>query len=252
MSNAEYWSKRQAQAENHVVKNMDKAIINLYKQTCKNIENELLLIWNDMLEKGDVSMSALYSHERYRSLQELIYKKIADLGRVAENQLQTSLIDMYVEEYKTTNALLDSVRDFTILDQQVAKTIVNSHYKGATFSERIWKNMNLLQEQLQDVVTQSAISGKDVRKISKDIQGRFNVSYNDSKRLVITETNRCFNEACRTSALNNGYDTFHVLIEPDACEECKKFKDKTYNLNESVLPAHPYCKCTTIIDIDLP
>ena len=71
MQNREYWEERINNALSLTEKQVTTRMKKLYKQAYKNIQNELLIIWNDMLANGEVSNTALMTHERYKVLQEI-------------------------------------------------------------------------------------------------------------------------------------------------------------------------------------
>lgn len=248
MQNREYWEERINNALSLTEKQVTTRMKKLYKQAYKNIQHELLIIWNDMLASGEVSNTALMTHERYKTLQELIQRELHFLGEKQIEFMQMSLIEVF---FRGQIALEESLNiPPTTLNEKVAEEIVRQAYKGATFSERIWADMSLLKEQIEKKIIETAIQGKDVRKVSKELQERLNVGLSDAKRIVITETSNVFNEACRNRAIENGYTSYTVLTERGACEKCTPLKGKHFSLYEKVLPKHPYCKCTMLIDVE--
>ena len=248
MQNREYWEQRINDALKLTEKQVTERMKKLYKQAYKNIQNELLIIWNDMLASGDVSNTALMTHERYKTLQELIQRELHFLGEKQIEFMQMSLIEVFSQGQIALEESLNIPP--ATLNEKVAEEIVRQAYKGATFSERTWADMSLLREQIEKKIIETAIQGKDVRKASKELQERLNVGLSDAKRIVITETSNVFNEACRTRAIEKGYTSYTVLTERGACEKCIPLKGKQFSLYEKVLPKHPYCKCTMLIDVD--
>lgn len=251
MDNKTYWAERMGNALKLSEKQVTRPLKVLYRKAFKNIRTELLNIWLDMAGEGEISQSALYQKNRMANLQALLSKELKKLGETNIEYMQTSLFATFQNGYESMDKFLGIKGTFSFLDEQVAKEIVNQNYKGAVFSDRIWNDMDKLRTQIEDSVTKSALQGKDVRKVSKELQERMNVAYSSSKRVTVTETGRIFNESCRQKAMDRGYNSYSVLIEPAACEDCiREFTGKHFNINESVLPRHPNCLCTMLIDID--
>lgn len=250
MDSKTYWAERMENALKLSEKQVTRPLKLLYRKAFKNIKTELLNIWFDMAAEGEISQSALYQRNRMFNLQTLLSKELRKLGENNIEYMQTSLYSTFQNGYESMDKFLGIKGTFSFLDEQVAKEIISQNYKGAVFSERIWNDMDKLRTQIEDSVTKSALQGKDVRKVAKELQERMNVAYSSSKRITVTETGRIFNESCRQKAMDRGYTTYSILIEPDACEDCvREFTGKHFNINESVLPLHPNCKCAIIIDI---
>lgn len=249
-TNKEYWQKRITNSQRQAHKNVNKPLQKLYKDAYKRIDEQLKEVWLEMLESGEISQTSLYKTKRFRMLQDEIGGILQGLGLKNIDLLQSNLLDNYINEWEHLNGELGIKKEFTFINEHSAKQIINQNYKGATFSDRIWDNLSSIRGQILTTVTDSAILGVDVRKASKALSARMGVSYNDAKRITITETSRVFNEACRQSASETGlFSTYHILSEPNCCEDCEGLDGRTYELSESVLPMHPYCKCTIIIDL---
>ena len=251
MNNKAYWESRMDNALKLSAKQIQKPLKKLYQKSFSNIKNELLDIWLDMQADEGISQSALYQKNRMANLQALLAKELQKLGTKNIELMQLGLYHVGVQGFQDMSNFLGVSGSFSFLDEQVAKEIITQNYKGATFSERIWKDMDKLRQQIEDGVVKSALQGKDVRKVAWEIQDRMNVSFSSAKRITVTETGRVFNESCRKKAADNGYKTYSILVESDACEDCvTAFTGKHFDINESVLPLHPHCKCCMIIDID--
>lgn len=250
VDNKSYWEERMEIAFKLSEKQVGKPLKKLYRKAFHNIQTELLNTWLDMGKDGDVSQAALYQKNRMANLQALRSKELRRLGETSLQYLQISLSEAVEQGSKDMDAFLGVAGKVSFLDETVAKEIVNQNYKGASFSERIWDDMDKLKTQIESSITKSALQGKDVRDVAKELQERMNVSYSSSKRITITETGRVFNEGCRQKAMERGYLSYRVLLEPDACEDCvNAFRGKHFNIKESVLPGHPHCKCTMLIDV---
>lgn len=248
--NEKYWQDRMDLSQKVARKNINKPMKKLYQEAYNKINRELQKTWMGMLEKGSISQIDLFMANRYRNLQQEVERQLRGLASSEIRYTQESLMDAYIEQWNAVNDFAGVGREWTTLNEQVAKQIILQNYKGATFSERVWDNASALKSQLTDTITNTAILGQDVRKAARELQKVLNKGYNSCKAITITETSRVFNESCRASALETGlYKTYHIMLEPDACEKCTPNNGIHFDLNESVLPVHTYCKCTMIIDL---
>lgn len=249
MASNNYWQDRMENVQKLTNKQVTQRLKKLYQKANKRINKEVNNIWMQMLEDGEISTANLYKGMRFSNLQNLLQSELLLLSRENEKYLSSALLKVAEQAYNDMNTYINKHTDFTIMDTQTAKQIITQQYKGAVFSERIWNNTTKLRGVIENKIIDSTLLGKDVRKVSKELNTLMGGGYSQSKRIVITETSRVYNEGCRQKAQDNGYKTYHLLLEPDACEECVALSEKHFNINESVLPAHPHCRCGLIIDL---
>lgn len=244
-----YWLDRMQNVQKLTNKQVTQRIKKLYQNANKRINKEINNIWMQMLEDGEISTANLYKGMRFSNLQNLLQKELYSLGVANEQFLTSTLLKVAEQAYNDMNTYINKPTNFTIMDTQTAKQIIAQQYKGAVFSDRIWDNTTKLRGVIENKIIDSTLLGKDVRKVSKELNSLMGSGYSQSKRIVITETSRVYNEGCRQKAQDNGYKTYHLLLEPDACEECVALEHEHFHINESVIPVHPNCKCTMIIDL---
>ena len=252
MSNTQYWEDRLMSSLKLTDKQVTARMKKLYIQAYKNIQHELLIIWNDMLAKGEVSNTALMTHERYKVLMDIIQKELYFLGEKQIELLQLSLLDVFSQGQLALEESMDIPP--TTMNEKVAEQIVRQSYKGATFSERIWSDMSKLKEQIEKKVVETAVQGKDVRKVSKELAIRMNVGLSDAKRIVVTETARVFNQGTAQRAWENGYTHYKFLAHKDekTCPVCRELDGKIFPITDlsHVPPIHPHSRSTILIVTD--
>lgn len=249
MANSTYWLEREQNKANLSAEQLNKALEAIYKQAYESINREIEKLWLEMLGDGEISSSSLYKYNRLNKLLMRITEILNGLGVQTNDNLQLSLLDTFYSTYDASNNNLGE--STTLISEQIAKEVVNASYKNATYSQRVWENLKIIRQQIEKGVIDAAITGKDVKNVSRMLAERMGVSLSDAKRIVITETDRVLQESCRQSALSKGYRTYSILVERDACEDCKRdFKDKHFPLSKQVLPKHPHCKCCMKIDLD--
>lgn len=153
----------------------------------------------------------------------------------------------YLEEIKRNASILGN----TVIDNaKMAKTVADSSFKNATFSERIWVNQDQLKNSLSSVLSSALIQGKNPREFIPQIRKKFDVSRCNAERLLRTEIARVQTQAQIESYEANGIDEYEYVAcgLKDVCPLCKEMDGKTFKLKdmeigENAPPMHPNCHC---------
>lgn len=155
----------------------------------------------------------------------------------------------YLEEIKRNASILG---DTVIDNAKMAKTVADSSFKNATFSERIWVNQDQLKNSLSSVLSNALIQGKNPREFIPLIRKKFDVSRCNAERLLRTEIARVQTQAQAESYESNGIDEYEYIAcsLKDVCPLCKEmdgkvFKLKDMEIGENAPPLHPNCHCAT-------
>ena len=153
----------------------------------------------------------------------------------------------YLEEIKRNASILG---DTVIDNAKMAKTVADSSFKNATFSERIWVNQDQLKNSLSSVLSNALIQGKNPREFIPLIRKKFDVSRCNAERLLRTEIARVQTQAQIESYEANGIDEYEYVAcgLKDVCPLCKEMDGKTFKLKdmeigENAPPIHPNCHC---------
>lgn len=155
----------------------------------------------------------------------------------------------YLEEIKRNASILG---DTVVDNAKMAKTVADSSFKNATFSERIWVNQEQLKNSLSSVLSNALIQGKNPREFIPQIRKKFDVSRCNAERLLRTEIARVQTQAQAESYEANGIDEYEYVAcgLKDVCPLCKEMDGKTFKLKdmeigENAPPMHPNCHCAT-------
>ena len=165
-------------------------------------------------------------------------------------------LDKAMQEHLTEAAEAEFVRQAGILGGTVrdpraaARTIVNSSFHNATFSERIWMHQDMLRSELDKLLQEGLIKGESSLKLAQHLKKAFGASQRDAERLMRTEMSRVYTEAQKESYEDAGYEDYTYIALGDACEICapldgKHFKVKQMRVGENAPPMHPNCRCST-------
>lgn len=153
----------------------------------------------------------------------------------------------YLEEIKRNASILGN----TVIDNaKMAKTVADSSFKNATFSERIWVNQDQLKNSLSSVLSNALIQGKNPREFIPQIRKKFDVSRCNAERLLRTEIARVQTQAQAESYEANGIDEYEYVAcgLKDVCPLCKEMDGKVFKLKDMEIgknapPMHPNCHC---------
>lgn len=137
----------------------------------------------------------------------------------------------------------------TIVDNaKTAKTIANSSFKNATFSERIWSQQDLLKNDLYGILSTALIQGRNPREFIPKVRKSFDVTRYQAERLLRTELTRVRIQAQAESYEANGIDEYEYVAcgLKDVCPLCKEldkqiFKLKDMEPGDNAPPMHPNC-----------
>lgn len=187
---------------------------------------------------------------RLELLQYRLDLEMVALGDAEHKLTERFLNDEYVKEIENQSGLLgQSVLSAEQVTQTV-QTILNTSFKGATWSNRIWQRQDALREIVARMAEDYLLKGKNPTTMIAKIRKEFRVSASEAKRLAVTEGARVATEAQRQSYKSNGYDEYEFIAEPTACDICKAlngkiFKVKDIEPGENAAPMHPHCHCST-------
>lgn len=140
---------------------------------------------------------------------------------------------------------------FNKLNTQTVNAIINSKLEGKNFSERIWKNTDILASTLQEKLATATATGESIEKTVREIRDRFAVNDYYAERLVRTETNFFANKSEIEAYKAMGFDEYEFLATLDGRTSaiCQHHDKKIYKLKDAkqgynAPPLHPNCRST--------
>lgn len=191
---------------------------------------------------------------RLEDLKTRIKNSIVKLGLSEDKTIHDSLIKTSEKSYTKSAYELSKYMGFgnTFSDNQFEK-IVNERWLGANYSDRVWENKSLLEEQLEKTFLQGVVRGQNPRKIAEEMQDDMGGGYYRCERLARTEMIHTWNESTMESYKDYGVKQYQFVcgLDERTCPECGsldgevfEIKDKIEGVNYPVI--HPNCRCTTI------
>lgn len=147
--------------------------------------------------------------------------------------------------------------DFASMPTHVIKNIVEHPWSGTHFSERIWRNTDVLAQNLNEVITAGFMSGASTKKMRDQIAERMDVGMHAANRLMRTETTYVANRAEMESYKDAELEQYKFIATLDSrtSPQCRSHDGKVYNVEDAtpgknMPPLHPYCRSTTIAYFD--
>lgn len=170
-------------------------------------------------------------------------------------------LDKYTGQILTDRAKEELERQAGILGNTVdnlpqrAGEIATASFNVATYSDRIWTHQAMLKSELDNLLREGLIQGRNPRVLARHLQKRFGVSRENALRLMRTELARVQTEAQKESYERNGYAEYEYIAEPTACPICKALNGNTYSVKDMTVgknapPMHPNCQCSTAAYMD--
>lgn len=255
MSN--YWSERQAEIQNRLVKQSErkikKQLTKYYATAAKRVIDDFENTYNKILSTLEAGKQAtpadLYKLDKYWVMQGNLRQQLQKLGEkqiaLLTKQFELSFFEVY---YALS---IEGAQAFNTLDKAAVTQLINSVwcYDGKTLSQRVWSNTEHLMATLNEELVHVVATGKDTSALKKMLQARFDVSYSRADTLVRTELCHIQTEAAKSRYESYGVQYFEVLVDPDerTCEKCKELIGKKFPINgASPLPVHPNERCAIV------
>ena len=143
--------------------------------------------------------------------------------------------------------------DFATMPTDIIEEILKNNWSGKHFSERVWKNTDVLAEELTKTITSGLMAGTNSRKMATEIQDLSEYGKHAAERLIRTETTYVTNMAEIESYKECGIEkyVFVATLDLRTSKTCRAHDKKVYEVSkavpgENLPPLHPYCRSTTI------
>ena len=253
----DYWVKRNLKAQEELTnKNtaqIQKQLKKYYQKSAVEIIGRFEKTYNKLLlsiaEGRDPTPADLYKLDTYWQAQGQLRKKLQELGDREIVELSKAFEREYFDIYYSI--AIPGQEAFTQIDSAMAQQMINSIWcaDGLSWSQRIWKNSELLQETLNENLIHCVITGKKPSELKALLQEQFEVSYNRADALVRTELAHIQTQAAEKRYKDYGIQQVEVWASKDErrCEICGKLHEKRFPIGSQMpIPAHPRCRCTII------
>lgn len=295
MKSSEYWRKREEKHIDQIIKDdkkMQKEVARRFQDAIDNINKEIDANWQRFAGKEGISLTeakklSMEHDVKSFSRKAKKYVKEKNFSDKANNELRlynvtmrvnrlellksqiglelialSDDLDRYTADLLTAQGIDEATRQAGILGmtlfdnyKNVVSTVVNSSFHSATFSERIWGNLEALKAELDRLMVRTVTQGKNPRDVARELRKKFDSSKYEAERLLRTETARVQSEIQKQSYLEYSIDEYEFIAEPTACPICaalngRIFKTKDMMPGQNCSPMHGNCVCSTAPRVD--
>ena len=254
----DYWVERQAKVQNAItdrgIAETEKQLRRYYSHTMNRVINLFEIVYNRAAESAinngrEPTPADLYRLDAYWRLQGELAHELEKLGDKQARLYSRNFMEQWQTIYK--NIALPGGESFTHIDTSQARQMINAIWcaDGKTWSERVWHNTELLQQALNEGLTDSVIAGVNPDALKRRLIEQFNVSYNRADTIVRTEMAHIQTSAAEQRYKDAGIQKVQVWAKEDErlCDICGKLHEKTFLVNEpKPVPAHPRCRCCIV------
>ena len=146
---------------------------------------------------------------------------------------------------------------FSNLPETEIKRLRGLKWTGEAYSDRIWSNTGALASSVKDELMVSLMTGRSTRDTAQAIAERFEVSQNNARRLVRTEST-FFHNQMELLSYEDAEITkyrFIAVLDKRTSRICQEHDNKVYDTDKAepgvnYPPLHPWCRSTTIAHDD--
>lgn len=233
---------------NFDVKEFEKTAAKMVKdKDFSKLANERLRVYNATMRINRLEM-----------LKSKIGQELVAVDVETEKEIKAYLLKSYQEELSRQAGILGNQK--IDIPAKRMNQIINASFNGATWSQRLWTAHTKLKANLDILVTQAMIQGKNPKTLINDLMPLIDKSISNrryvAERLAITETARVQDQAQMDSFKANGFEYCYWIAEPTACDECidiANAHEGLYKLSDVPgIPIHASCRCSKSAATDKP
>lgn len=221
-----------------------------YKKSSERIINEILVLYNKIMDGENILVSDLYKFNRYYKLLNSVNEELARLGLYEEQEFNNKLTSLYIKNSKIVG---ESINFWTEIDDLTVEKALKHIWvsDGLTFSDRIWADKKQLVDEVMSGLIDCVATGSDPEILTHNLMERFDVSYSRASRLVRTELKHIEIQSTIDRYKAAGIEQYEYMTAEDdkVCDEaeyCKCLDGKIFPINdtEHLPPQHPNCRCS--------
>lgn len=259
MNNATYWEIRTLEQQdiafNHIIGSLDKKLAKEYQRCFKEITQQLLLLYDEIVESkadGTILISDYYKYDTYYESLNVMNKNLQHLGQLELKLMEEKLVEMYKESSSITGKSINFSPEF---NQHTAEHAIKGIWcsDGKHWSDRIWDNKAKLQALVEKGIIDCVARGDSRTELTKTLMKDLNVGFMQADRLARTELAYVQNQATYDKFLQAGIENYMILDTGDdrECDDCEKKTGKVYPMKDAKVgvnwpPFHPHCRCTVL------
>ena len=267
----DYWKKRMLAAQKEYsdksIDSINEQLKKYYKKAMTSTINDFEAVYDKVLntvEEGKpVTTAALYKLDKYYQMQAQLNKRLQKLGdkqcNIMSKEFEAEYKHIYnalsIDKNETAIQAMISDAAFAQIDEKAAEKVAQEIWcsDGKSWSDRVWDNVNDLQQTLNDNLIDCIVAGKKSTELKKSLMERFSVSYHRAETLTRTEIAHIETQAAQDRYKSYGIQQVEILADTDSrtCDICARLDHKKLSINDDMpIPVHPNCRCCIIPVID--
>lgn len=253
----DYWIKRNLSTSKKLTekteKEVQKQLVRYYRKAANHVIMSFVETYEKVLEAlqqgREPTPADLYKLDSYWQMQNQLKDEIQKLGEHTYNAFFKGFTDEYINVYN--GLAIPSQSTFSSIDRRNAEQIIKQIWcaDGKSWSSRIWKNCDKLQQTLNDSLLECVVNGKPMIKLRQQLMADFDVNYRQAHRIAITELSHIQTQAAQKRYQDYGITEVQVWADEDEkrCEQCAKLHLQKFPINGKMpVPVHPSCRCNII------
>lgn len=198
---------------------------------------------------------------RLEALKESVYLNLAtvadvELGESEKLYMRTINKAYYLNCYDIQKGLAIGF-NVAAMPTEVIEEILKTNWSGRHYSDRIWRNSQVMTKKLEQVLLKGVMTGKSYRKLAIELEEMSEDGVFAAERLIRTEMTYISNQAELQAYKECGIDEyiFVATLDSRTSKPCRKMDRKRVKISDAVVgenlpPLHPWCRSTTRMGID--
>lgn len=250
----DYWGKRLANEYWNIYNNSakyQKELIKIYNKAGDEILEELYKISAKFEENGVISRSEFYKAEHLKRMEKGFNEVLIKLGEKVEDRGTAIILTAGKGIVSNTSKVLGIEINY---NEDLAKKLMQTDWKGSTFSKRVWRNSKKLENELNTQVKKGILTGKPTSQIAIELDKSMGVGLSNSARLVRTETMHHMNDVNLQHMKSAGIQQVEEVVTLDerTSSECQPHHGRVWDIDKAPhLPRRPNCRCVLVAHIDV-
>lgn len=148
---------------------------------------------------------------------------------------------------------------FNKISAEKMTKIIYSSWSGESWSDRIWADRDYVGKKVQRILEKGVPQGTSLQTMSKELAQATNQSFNNSFRLIRTETShidgQVLLESFKQAKRELGYTKYiyDAFIDNRTSTICKDLDNEVFYIDDAQIgvnfpPMHPNCRSTCVLD----
>lgn len=250
-------AKSQDKISKKRIKEIEEQLKKYYGATAQKVIKDFESTYNKLLAQQangtEPTPADLYKLDKYWEMQAQMRQELNKLGEKQVAALTKQFEIQFAEVYNSI--AIAGANAFSTIDKSAANQLINQIWcaDGKSWSQRIWKNTELLAEKLNENLVNIVVSGSKNSDLLRILQDEFNVSFSRADALVRTEVAHIQTQAAQQRYKDYGIAQVEVWVDEDerTCPICAQHEGERYSVNDRMpVPFHPRCRCCMVPVVD--